>query len=94
MVHPWNRFGFGRWIYLDNRQRELREQPLSASYSSTFGLGNKGGSMTKPKPEYIEGREALQRFNELATQVFRAPKTAVKDVPKSPKRKAKKSSKG
>ena len=45
------------------------------------------------KPEYHEGPEALERFNKLATQVFRAPKTVVKDVPRSPKRKAKKSGK-
>jgi hypothetical protein len=45
------------------------------------------------KPEYHEGPEALERFNKLATRVFRAPKTVVKDAPKSPKRKAKKSSK-
>ena len=46
------------------------------------------------KYEYHEGPEALERFNKLATQVFRAPKTAVKDTSKAPKRKAKKSSKG
>jgi hypothetical protein len=45
------------------------------------------------KPEYHEGPEALERFNRLATQVFRAPKTIVKDAPKPPKRKAKKASK-
>jgi hypothetical protein len=45
------------------------------------------------KPEYYEGTEALERFNKLATQVFRAPKIAVKDAPKSPKGKAKKASK-
>jgi hypothetical protein len=44
-------------------------------------------------PEYHEGPEALERFNKLATQVFRAPKTVAKDTPKSPKRKEKKSSK-
>jgi hypothetical protein len=46
------------------------------------------------KPEYYEGPEALERFNKLATQVFRAPKTIIKDAPKARKRKTKKSSKG
>jgi hypothetical protein len=46
------------------------------------------------KPEYHEGPEALQRFEKLATQVFRAPKTIIKDTPKAPKRKTKKASKG
>jgi hypothetical protein len=41
------------------------------------------------KSEYHEGSEALERFNKFATQVFRAPKPAVKDTPKAPKRKAK-----
>jgi hypothetical protein len=39
------------------------------------------------KPEYHEGPEALERFNKLATRVFRAPKTIIKGVPKAPKRK-------
>jgi hypothetical protein len=46
------------------------------------------------KSEYHEGPEALERFNKLATKVFRAPKTIIKDAPKEPKRKTKKSSKG
>ena len=46
------------------------------------------------KTEYHEGPEALERFNKLATQVFRAPKSIAKETPKAPKRKAKKSSKG
>jgi hypothetical protein len=46
------------------------------------------------KPEYHEGQEAAERFEKLATQVFRAPKTIIKETPKAPKRKAKKASKG
>jgi hypothetical protein len=46
------------------------------------------------KPEYHEGEEALERFNKLGTQVFRAPKTVVKDAPQPPKSKPKKHSKG
>jgi len=46
------------------------------------------------KPEYHEGDVALDRFNKLGTQVFRAPKTIVKDVPKPAKRKPTKNSKG
>ncbi len=42
------------------------------------------------KPEYHEGDEALDRFNKLGTQVFRAPKTIVKDTPRLSKRKPKK----
>jgi hypothetical protein len=45
------------------------------------------------KPVYNEGPEALERFNKLATQVFRTPKTVVKDVPAPPKRQKKKSGK-
>ena len=45
------------------------------------------------KPEYHEGPEALDRFNKLATQVFRAPKTIMKGAPRPPKRKPKKHSK-
>jgi hypothetical protein len=43
---------------------------------------------------YREGPDAAERFERLATQVFRAPKTIIKDAPKTPKSKAKKSSKG
>lgn len=46
------------------------------------------------KPEYHEGPEALAKFNELATKLFRAPKpAAVKETPK-PAPKPKNTSKG
>jgi len=51
--------------------------------------------MVKREPEYIEGSEALERFDKAMTQVFRAPKTASpfsKPKPK-PKRKRKTASK-
>ncbi len=45
------------------------------------------------KPEYHEGSEALAKFNELATKLFRAPKPATKETPK-PAPKPKETSKG
>jgi hypothetical protein len=45
------------------------------------------------KHEYHEGPEATERFEKLANQLFRAPKTVVKLVAK-PKRTPKKTSKG
>jgi len=45
------------------------------------------------KSEYHEGPEALEKFNKLATKLFRAPKPAVKETPK-PLPKPKKTSKG
>ena len=45
------------------------------------------------RTEYHEGPEALDRFNKLATKLFRAPKPARKENPK-PERKPKKTSKG
>jgi hypothetical protein len=46
------------------------------------------------KHEYHEGPEALERFNKLATKLFRAPKSTAKGPFKPAKRKPKKSSKG
>lgn len=45
------------------------------------------------KAEYHEGPEALEKFNKLATKLFRAPKPAAKETPK-PAPKLKKASKG
>ena len=45
------------------------------------------------KPEYHEGPEALEKFNKLATKLFRAPKPTAKEAPK-PAPKPKKASKG
>jgi hypothetical protein len=45
------------------------------------------------KHEYHEGPEATERFEKMATQIFRAPKSNVKPAQK-PVRKPKKSSKG
>lgn len=45
------------------------------------------------KAEYYEGPEALEKFNELATKLFRAPKPAAKETLK-PVPKPKKTSKG
>ena len=46
------------------------------------------------KPEYHEGREALERFGRTMTALFRVPKVAVEKESKKPARKAKKASKG
>jgi hypothetical protein len=46
------------------------------------------------KPEYHEGREALERFGKTMNVLFRVPKTVVEKESKKPIRKAKKSSKG
>jgi hypothetical protein len=46
------------------------------------------------KPEYHEGPKALENFNDLATKLFRAPKTVVAKKPTKPVRKPKKASKG
>lgn len=46
------------------------------------------------KPEYHEGPEALARFEKLATQLFRAPKTVVTPAAKPVRKAAKKASKG
>jgi hypothetical protein len=35
------------------------------------------------KQEYHEGPEALERFNKLATKLFRAPKPAAKEPAKA-----------
>lgn len=45
------------------------------------------------KPEFHEGPEALEKFNKLATKLFRAPKPVAKETPK-PVPKPKKASKG
>jgi hypothetical protein len=45
------------------------------------------------KHEYHEGSEAKERFEKLASHLFRVPKSNVKEPPK-PVRKAKKTSKG
>jgi hypothetical protein len=45
------------------------------------------------KREYHEGPEAAQRFEKLASHLFRAPKSTVKSEPK-PVPKRKKTSKG
>ncbi len=34
------------------------------------------------KPDYHEGPEALDKFNQLATKLFRAPKPAAKEAQK------------
>ena len=47
------------------------------------------------KHEYHEGPEAAERFEKAAKQVFRAPKSSAKPVPKKQTvRKAKETSKG
>jgi hypothetical protein len=47
------------------------------------------------KPEYREGPEALEKFNQTMTTLFRAPKTvSTKKVTKKKAPKRKKSSKG
>lgn len=46
------------------------------------------------KPEYHEGPEALQRFGNTMTALFRVPKTVVEKEPTKPVREAKKTSKG
>ena len=47
------------------------------------------------KHKYHEGPEAAERFEKVATRVFRAPKSSAKPVPKKPAgRKAKDVSKG
>jgi hypothetical protein len=45
------------------------------------------------KHEYHEGPQATERFEKMATQLFRAPKSTAKPAAK-PVRKPKKSSKG
>ena len=45
------------------------------------------------KPKYHEGPDALEKFNKLATKLFRAPKPTPKETPK-PAPKPKKTSKG
>lgn len=47
----------------------------------------------KKAPEYHEGPDALEKFNKLATKLFRAPKPTAKETPK-PAPKPKKTSKG
>jgi hypothetical protein len=49
--------------------------------------------MAKPKPEYHEGPEALERFNKMMTQVFRAPKLSTPFTKPKPKRKRRTASK-
>ncbi len=44
------------------------------------------------KHEYHEGPEALEKFNKLATKLFRAPRPVAKETPK-PTPKPKKTSK-
>jgi hypothetical protein len=46
------------------------------------------------KPEYNEGPEALDRFKNTMTALFRVPKTVVTKEPAKPVRKPKKTSKG
>ena len=46
------------------------------------------------KPEYHEGPEALARFGQTMTALFRVPKEKVAKEPVKPVRKAKKASKG
>jgi hypothetical protein len=46
------------------------------------------------KPEYHEGQEALDRFGNTLTALFRVPKGRVEKVPTKPKRTPKKTSKG
>jgi hypothetical protein len=47
------------------------------------------------KHEYREGPEAAAKFENMATKVFRAPKSSAKPVSKKPStRRAKKASKG
>jgi len=47
------------------------------------------------KHEYYEGPKAAERFEKVAAQVFRTPKSSAKSVPKKQSvRKAKKASKG
>jgi hypothetical protein len=46
------------------------------------------------KPEYREGPEALERFGNTMTALFRVPKGTVEKVPTKPKRTPKKTSKG
>jgi hypothetical protein len=46
------------------------------------------------KSEYHEGPEALERFGNTMTALFRVPKTTVEKEPAKPKRTPKKPSKG
>jgi len=46
------------------------------------------------KHEYHEGPEALARFGQTMTALFRVPKTKVAKEPSKPVRKPKKTSKG
>jgi len=46
------------------------------------------------KPEYHEGPEALERFGNTMTALFRVPKTTVAKKPAKAVRKPKKTSKG
>jgi hypothetical protein len=46
------------------------------------------------KPEYHEGTEALERFGNTMTALFRVPKMPVEKEPAKPARKPKKTSKG
>lgn len=54
-------------------------------------LGTNAGGILKH--EYHEGPDALEKFNKLATKLFRASKPAAKETPK-PAPKPKKASKG
>jgi hypothetical protein len=46
------------------------------------------------KPEYHEGPQALERFGNTMTALFRVPKSTVPKEPTKPARKPKKTSKG
>ncbi len=48
----------------------------------------------KRLPSYQEGPEALEKFNKLATKLFRSPKSTTKDTPKPTPKSKKKASKG
>jgi hypothetical protein len=45
------------------------------------------------KPEYREGPEAREKFDEGMSKLFRAPKVPIKQAPVKPSAKPKKSSK-
>jgi hypothetical protein len=45
------------------------------------------------KNEYHEGPEAVERFEKLGREIFRAPKTIIKEAPPKPIAKPKKTSK-
>ena len=57
-------------------------RPIVLSGKSRFAFGSSPQVQMKAEPQYVEGPQALENFEKLATAILQAPKPSIKKNPK------------